>query len=634
MNLFKKLPFSVLLAPVLIMVLFTSCEEDLTTIGAGVVTSQPFATGKEVFDVYAFNKNIEAVQTNKLPVYQLGTFDDPIFGQTQATITSQLTLTSSNPTFGIFSQDTENNADTDDIITTIDENETVKEVYLYIPFLTKSGSRDTDLDGVEDEFDEVPDEDNDNDKDGVSNRVETAQGTDPLDKTSVDADQDGINDTDGIAIVANSYAKKVDIDSVYVNSKNYDDIKNVLTPTFNLKVERSTYFLRDLDPDTNFQNAQEYYSDQEFSPSFVSDELFDSEAYGDIEVNDSEILIQNEDDKETEDVDESLTYTKLAPGIRIPLNNTFFQSNILDNEGKSELLSQANFNEFMRGIHLSLSNSGETESLMLLLDLRQANITVTYTYNSYKTNSTTDDTTDDTIEEEEKDFVLNFLVGSTSGNITGNAVNTFINEAYPTEIQNALDNGINASRIYLKGGAGTTAQINLFELDGGEDIVERIRSENWIINEANLVFYVDKEQTGAAINPPRLYLYNSESNNPLFNVNTEQNVAESLFGLFLNYDGIVDDTDPQSLKYTVRITEHINNIIVRDSANSTLGLNLTTNIENIGVVKARLSTVEQDVPVTATITPLSSVFYGSNIPVSDPNYDKRLKLEIFYTKAD
>jgi len=316
------------------------------------------------------------------------------------------------------------------------------------------------------------------------------------------------------------------------------------------------------------------------------------------------------------------------------LDNDFFQTNILEREGSSELLSQANFNEFMRGIHLSLESAGVTESLMLLLDLRQANITLTYSYLSVDTNSTPDDTSDDTTVEEERDYIFNLLVGSNTGNISGNAVNTFVNEAYPTQIQDALENGANASRIYVKGGAGTITQVNLFEPNGAENIIEQIRAENWIINEANLVFYVDKDLTGSAIVPPRLYLYDSENNNPLFNPNTEQNVEESLFGLFLNYDGIVDDSDSETIKYTVRITEHINNIIVRDSTNNNLGLTLTTNIENIGVANAKLSSGEKEVPVTATTTPLSAVFYGSDISETDPNFDKRLKLEIFYTKAN
>ena len=640
MNFFKNSPYSVLMGLIFVVTLFSSCEEELTTIGAGVVATDPFTTGKEVYDVFAFNKNIEAVRTNKLPVYQLGTFTDAAYGTTEASITSQVQLPNGNPTFGNLSQRTEEDADTDDVITTIDEEETVKEVFLYIPFLTKSGSRDSDLDGVDDEFDKEPnDADNDNDGDGVSNRVENATNTDPLDPNSVDADADGKNDTDGATIFANNFARRVDLDSIYFNGKNYDDLEVnadlevIAPPTFNLRVARSTFFLRDLDPSTGFQEAQEYFSSQEFAPSFVSDVLFDSNEDGQLVIDSKEILTPREDDESTEDVDESQAFVRLAPGLRIPLDDQWFQENILNKEGSSELLSQANFNEFMRGIHLALTPQGG-EDLMLLLDLRQANITMAYTFNSYNTNGTADDVSDDEIETNERDVVFNLISGLPNGGILGNAVNTLNNEMYSPQVLDNLDNEENASRIFLKGGAGVTARINLFEANEGESVIEQIRAENWVINEANLVFNVDASLTGDNIAPPRLYLYNMETGSPLYNPLTEQNTAENIFGLFLNYDGIVETDDDGNVKYTVRITDYINEIIVREAANSTLGLVLTTNIEAVGLANAISEEGEVDIPATSTLTPLGTVFYGSNIPESDPNFDKRLKLEISYTEIN
>ena len=475
----------------------------------------------------------------------------------------------------------------------------------------------------------------------MSNRDETASNTDPLDDSSVDADLDGINDTDGATIFANSFARSVDLDSIYVDGKNYDDLEKdanlelITPPIFNLKVERSTFFLRDLDPNTNFQEAQQYFSSQEFAPSFVSDNLVDATTSSQIPVSSKEFLLPQEDDETTEDVDESKSFSKLNPGIRIKLSNEWFQTNILDKEGSSELLSQANFNEFMRGIHLTLTPENVAD-LMVLLDLRQANITMTYTYNSYNTNGTSEDTSDDEIELEETDVVFSFISGGANGAaINGNAVNTFKNETYAPQVLDNLDNEENASRIFVKGGAGVAATINLFELNEGESIIEQIRAENWVINEANLVFNVDASLTPNNIAPPRLYLYNMETGSPVYNPLNEQSSAENLFGFFLNYDGIIETGDDGSIKYTVRITDYINEIIVREAANSTLGLVLTTDIQSIGLANAMLAEGEEvDLPVTATITPLGTVFFGSNIPETDPNFDKRLKLEISYTQID
>ena len=133
MNLMRKATISTLVGIFLVMV---SCEEDLTTLGEGVVGGEPFNTGKAVYDVFAYNKRVNAVQTNRLPIYQLGNFNDPIYGKRRASITSQVRFSINpntgtlNNTFGDFSQATEDNSDNDESISTIPENETVKEVFL------------------------------------------------------------------------------------------------------------------------------------------------------------------------------------------------------------------------------------------------------------------------------------------------------------------------------------------------------------------------------------------------------------------------------------------------------------------------------------------------------------------------
>ncbi|MGX1928376.1 DUF4270 family protein [Flagellimonas sp. 2504JD4-2] len=591
-----------------LFLIVTSCEEELDTIGEGVIGGEPFTTGKQSYDVFAFNKGIEAVQTNRLPLYQLGTFNDPFYGTRNASIVSQVSLSTTDPNFGDSSQETEDNADNDDLDSTIPENETVKEVYLYIPFqLPPTSLRDTDGDGVEDIFDADPEDPNsDTDGDGVSDNSERIVGSNPF-----DPNEDGTGDN----FVANTFPKRFDLDSIY-GDRGED---------FNLRVTRNNFFLRNLDPNTNFQEAQEYFSNHDFAP-FEGEVLFE----GPITVSDEEMLFFNEDDPDTDDVDESTTVrTRLNPGIRVALDNDFFQTNILDKEGQSELLSQANFQDFLRGIRIS--GQSDIEELMFLLDLTQANITITYEFQDYNV-------TDEAVETVERDFVLNLLV-NTNGFITGNAVNTFVDEPFPDIVVNALDNGENASRIYMKGGAGTIAEVRLFDEaeNGGADIIDEIRSNNWIINEANLVFYVDQEELtlngGTVVEPPRLYLYNGETNQLIFNPANENSVTNEPLGLFLDYDGILEKENNQGVKYTIRITEHINNIIVRDSTNAKLALTLTSNI-GLGTVTEAVGSQEPvlDVPVMANINPLGTVLFGSN--VISGNEDKKLKLEIYYTQAN
>jgi len=163
MSFFKKLKFPALAGFLLVLIL-ASCENEITTIGAEVIGGEPFTTDKAVYDVFAYNNKVNGVRTNKLPLYQLGIFNDPIYGKTEARITSQLLLPTTGPTFGAYTQDVEDNSENDDSVSTIEENETVTEVFLYIPYLTNSQA-DTDGDGVINELD-LDSEDANSDYDG------------------------------------------------------------------------------------------------------------------------------------------------------------------------------------------------------------------------------------------------------------------------------------------------------------------------------------------------------------------------------------------------------------------------------------------------------------------------------------
>lgn len=609
MQVFRRTQFLFLLG-LATLIITTSCEEEMTTIGAEVIGGEPFVTGKAVYDVFAFNRKIEAVQTNKLPVYQLGVYQDSVYGRTEAQITSQLSLLGGqgNPVFGVYSQNVEDNAEGDDNSATINENERIKSVFFFLPYLQNPrGDRDTD--GVTDELDVDPEDPNsDSDGDTISDSQETISGTNPLDP---DTDGDGIRDDEDEETVVSQFPRRLDLDSIYGN-RNQD---------FTLKIARSTFFLRDQDPATNFEQTQEYYSTQQFSPTFIDEVLFE----GPLQISDEEILLFAEDDPDTEEDESEDVPERLQPGIRVPLDNAFWQQNFLDMEGKPELLSRANFNEFMRGIHLSLVPS--QPELLFLFDLTRASITITYEFDRIEEGSPT---------VEERTYTMNLITGGGNVPILGNAVNTFINDPYPPSIDGALDTGENASRIYLKGGAGAFSEIHLFEENNGSTIIEQIRTNNWIINEANLVFYVDQNaMTDVQLSeqPVRLYLYNAETNAPIYNAVNETNVADSPFGFFLDYDGFIETENDQGLKYTFRITEHVNNLVVRDSVNAILGLTSTPDIRITGSNKSRLTGgIDQDLPVSTNITPLGTVLFGSNLPGTEE--DVKLKLEISFTETN
>src|SRR5690606_37370939 len=108
-------------------------------------------------------------------------------------------------------------------------------------------------------------------------------------------------------------------------------------------------------------------------------------------------------------------------------------------------------------------------------------------------------------EETEEQNTFNLTFGA-------NTVNIFSQE-FPANISQeiaASNDSPGAANLFLKGGAGSMAVIELFE---DEAELEEIRSNNWLINEANLTFYVNRERIpGGSTEPDRIFLYNLDNN--------------------------------------------------------------------------------------------------------------------------
>jgi hypothetical protein len=593
------------LIPVLMLAgIYFSCDDDFNEIGTNIIGGGNFETEKAVFEAYAFNRELTAARTDGLPIYQLGNLNNSIYGQTNATIVSQVSLSTQNPIFGRIRQNIEddNAADSDPL--TIDEKETVTKVYLNIPFFTENSAlNDSDSDGVIDRFDKNPNDPNsDSDNDGVPDNVENVNGTNPLDP---DTDGDGINDLDDDDTPRDIFPRKFEIDSIY-GERN---------ATINLKVDELTFYLRDLDPSSNFETPQEYFSNAEFT-GFLGTNLY-NDTY---QLVDEEVLLFKEDDPETEDVDESLEVeARLSPRLRVELDTQFFQENLLDREGETILDNNLNFREFLRGIVISATSN--TEDLLILFDMGSANIEVQYEYDRVNTKGTPE-TTDDEIETLEDSFTLS---------LTGNRVNVFERDPFP------VDETQEASRIYLRGGSGNMAEIQLFDKEGTENL-EEIRQNNWLINEANLTFYVDRETldaSGGVTEPFRIYLYNLQDNTALldyqFDLTQDQNPVRSR----TTYGGILEKNDDGTgFRYKIRLTEHINNLVRKDSTNVKLGLTVTSNI-NVGTLLNAKANPDENimVPQSAIINPFGTVLFGS--AVTEPeNEDKKLRLEIYYTEIN
>src|SRR5690606_33864640 len=144
--------------------------------------------------------------------------------------------------------------------------------------------------------------------------------------------------------------------------------------------------------------------------------------------------------------------------------------------------------------------------------------------------------------------------------LAGHSVSLVQNQFSPT-YTNALSSAdpiLGDEKIYIKGSEGSIGYIDLFGGDQSselEELREVVNNEKWLINEANLVFYIDKSQMdNNPFVPFRLYLYNANENIPLadYTVDTSN---KFIFG------GRLVKEDDKGLYYKIRITSHIKNLL-------------------------------------------------------------------------
>ena len=585
------------------VLLFTACNQEFNSVGVDLIATDQFDTETREFPVFVGVNTLEDVQSDQLGVVHFGSYNFPNLGNKKANITTQLGI-ATNPRFGIYTQEQEDAGDETNV-NVINENETVTSVFLEIPFLVNQNDRDGD--GVIDALDIDPeDNQSDTDGDGVVDLLESQGGTNPFD---ADSDGDGITDSEdtdssGYDAGDNFY----EIDSIFGNR----------AARFNLKVTELTYHFSSLDPNNNFETPSNYFSGRDFyEEGFTGATLFD----GSFQLNFDEISFNyTEDDPETPDVDETTQVeTRLSPRIRVPLDLDYFQQKIFDEEGNDPLANDNNFKNHIKGINIRMENSAE--DLYMLLNLSGATIRVNYTYESNQ-DQDTEDTSDDVIEIKNQAYFIS---------PGGVQINHLENELVVT-------NTNPQEHLVLNGGLGNIGQIKLFDQDDSTTNLESFRSSSILINEANLVFYVDPiiadNWSEGDLIAERLYLYRIDDNTPLADYYSDPTSGSSNLLNKTIHSGILEYQDGRPYRYKFRITEHVSNLVRSDNEtlaeNVDLGLVVTANINSIFVKNAKLSDNEDIFyPLAALQNPLGTFLVGPQ-PFEELQ-DKRLKLEVIYT---
>ena len=419
-----------------------------------------------------------------------------------------------------------------------------------------------------------------------------------------------------------------EIDSVYGDSP------------IKISVYRNNFFFRTFDPFSDFDTSQSYFS----NGSLSVEEVIDS---GQLE---GELLFEIDDFvpsanqinlTQIDTTGNPYVAQRIAPALRFKLNNpneNFWESNFFENEGNQVLTNEPNFKEFFRGLYIKVESS--SDGSMMLLNFASSNTKLTIHYTSDNTNIGDSDTGSvDEIETNQHEYVMNF---------SGNLINLFENETVVDV--DLMDQTNGNENIYLRGGEGIISTIDLFSGttigDDGEEISEFDLFKNFfydeisdepirIINEAYIEFFVNQ---GFSNNdePERIYLYNYEQNSALIDYFLDQSVSSLTINAKINHlEPLVRDSldDDRGIKYKIRITEHLNNLILRDSTNAKLALGVISDVasvQNFKILGDNSESENKSLASGVILSPKGTILHGN----LSSDIEKRPKIKIYYTEPE
>jgi hypothetical protein len=444
---------------------------------------------------------------------------------------------------------------------------------------------------------------------------------------------------DSVVMEIPYFSKMIFTDTDGKKTYKLDSIYGIEASKFKLSVYRSHFYLRNLDPNESLGATQLFYTDKDAEidnnkiPVLLNDLPTSDPRNADGHQNSQFYFDKREHKTKTYEADGTTEIPlRTKPSMRLHLNTDVFNAVIL-NAPSGQLDNNEVFKNYFRGIYFKTESIGNPGN-MASLNFKEGNITVFYKE---------DKITPDDPETSENEYKLERIKKTFVLNLKGNTISLLNNTNENVDYTNASNNpSQEASQLFLKGGQGSISVIDIFGPDannnGIADEIEVIKANGWLVNEANLTFYVDKLAMSDArsIEPNRIFLYDLNNkkmvidyifdgttnvNNPKFN--------KSTFGGILEKENV---TGGRGVRYKIRITNHVKNLINRDSTNIRLGLSITEDISNVGFSKLKTAnTTTNSAPAMSVMSPLGTILFGSSPLVPD---DKRLKLEIYYTKPD
>lgn len=404
---------------------------------------------------------------------------------------------------------------------------------------------------------------------------------------------------------------------------------------FNLKIYQNGYYLRDTDPGAT-DNTQRYFSDDKamVENMVVGQPLFE----GDTTFSLKEVRIDAKVTDDSGNVTDKVVERK-KPGLYIQFDPARFNELFFSQANRGNLINNTVFKNYFRGLYFKVEQLDK--AVMNIPDFASGTITVKMRDYEALTSGTTAG----------PDLEKGLIRKTVTFNLKGNTINFFDN-TYNTDFNTAVSNSdvtLGDDRLYLKGGAGSMAVVSLNDAKINELIqtIGKGAGNNVLINEANLVFYVDNNAENGmggnasrnVVAPWRLYLYDLKNRKPIIDYSMDATTYQSNPKLDkYNFGGIIDTLSDGRIAYKIRLTNHIKNIIKGDSTNVKLGLVVTDNINITTNYKLKTPFTEgdiqvKDIPYSSVQNLLGTKLYGSNVPADGNGSEKNgVKLEIYYSK--
>jgi hypothetical protein len=417
------------------------------------------------------------------------------------------------------------------------------------------------------------------------------------------------------------------------------------TDPIKLSVFRNNYYLRAFDPNGELDDTQNYYSNGTLAQG---ETLGASELEGQLLYYSNSYLPSAksielwETNEETEVFEVAST---IPPSLRIHLFGETsenasvpdrFWDDVIFSKEDDEVLNKANsFYEYFRGLYFKVeANSvGNKNLAQLNFSSTNSNVKLYYTYDLTTTVDGVENTTN--------------VQGEYEMTFSGNRVNIFNNDFNTSILQTIEDTSTDAEGddyLYLKGGEGSMAIVELFsedengtsgtaQLNEFREINDGVITTKRLINEAYLEFYVETTLSNLD-KPRRVYVYDVENNLPVADFFLDQTSEDaSSDSKFTHLVPLTKETGADGVeeqKYKIRLTEHLNNIVMRDSTNVKLGLVVSS---NAGAANTRelLNPMDvEGVPIGTVLSPKSIVLHGNN----SPDAAKRVKFNVYYTEPN